>query len=148
MSSRWRSHFQAVDGLLVRGQQPIVGLQNLVRLCLSQIPNYMRLWSLSALRCCLRFALDAIHLLVAVVFAGIKSRAAHRSRSGPVNFGFVTDRREAAELVPKGQVQGIGNAGVFFGSFARSQSRWARCSPRVTVSLPLQPFRLAFSVIA
>jgi hypothetical protein len=41
-------------------------------LCLSQIPNYMRIWSLRAYR----FAFSAVHLSVAVVFAGFKSRAA------------------------------------------------------------------------
>jgi hypothetical protein len=45
-------------------------------LCLSQIPNYMRIWSLRALCRCLRFALNAVHLSVAVVLAGFKSRAA------------------------------------------------------------------------
>src|SRR5580693_8852208 len=36
----------------------------------------MRIWSLLALRCCLRFASSAVHLVAAVALAGFKSRAA------------------------------------------------------------------------
>src|SRR5580700_8072575 len=38
--------------------------------------NYMRIWSLFALRCCLRFASSAVHLVAAVALAAFKSRAA------------------------------------------------------------------------
>src|SRR5580693_3642889 len=36
----------------------------------------MRIWSLLALRCCLRFASSAVHLMAAVALAVFKSRAA------------------------------------------------------------------------
>src|SRR5580698_5303605 len=36
----------------------------------------MRIWSLFALRCCLRFASSAVHLVAAVALAAFKSRAA------------------------------------------------------------------------
>ena len=48
----------------------------LKRLCLSQTPNYMRIWSLFAFRRCLCFALNAVHLSVAVALAGFKSHSA------------------------------------------------------------------------
>src|SRR5580693_1114699 len=36
----------------------------------------MRIWSLFALRCCLRFASSAVHLVATVALAAFKSRAA------------------------------------------------------------------------
>jgi hypothetical protein len=45
-------------------------------LCLSQIPNYMRIWNLLALHRCLRSAVSAVHFLVAGALAGFKSRVA------------------------------------------------------------------------
>jgi hypothetical protein len=47
-----------------------------VYLCLPQIPNYMRKWSLLALNRFIHFALSAVHLSVTVALAGFKSRAA------------------------------------------------------------------------